>query len=560
MSSKITLRFALYFFVFYMVLVLATTALIILLFVKVLTGFNAYSNIKEVEVETIEKHIVEDAKGNFMLSEELIQIAQESGGVLQLVDANGKVTASSVSNTQMPTEYSFTDFVDMSHNDKSYVWSLKKEQFLLFTKQTASDLLLDSLIADKSFPEITIEQKQVLKNHNASFELYHADGTLLTSINSEENEDINGIKLLESSQIFLEQKEMRTASVLGDGTIAVIRMPNPYYAPFDSTFPRVAKNFLIGFAVFHGLLFLFIIGFSIWIGQRFGKPIFYFLKKIEKLSEKDYTYVEDRKLRNAKTGKLRRKYRMYDRVDQSLIILASSLEENELKIKKTEQLREDWITGLSHDLKTPLSSIYGYSVMLSSNHEWTIEEVQSFALVMKEKANYMDELINDLTYTYQLKNNGILIEKERVELRKYIKDYIGTNSIENLHMVEIGEPISVFIDSKRFIRVLDNIIGNAISYNPDNTPIHINISLGEYSVLLKIRDEGIGMPSEVVENLFDRYYRGTNTTTNNTGTGLGMTIAKQLVEAHGGRIHVKSNRQGTTIAIRLPLLEEIKNN
>lgn len=558
MYTKITLRFATYFFIFYMTLVLATAAVIILLFVKVLTGFNAYSDIKEVEAETIEKHIEEDSRGNFVFSEELIQIAQESGGVLQLINENGKVITSSVSNTQMPMEYNFTDFVNMSHNDISYVWPLKKEHFLLFTKKTASDILLDDLISNDRFPEITNEQKRLLKKLNASFELFHADGTLITSINNEDKENINGIKLLESSHPFTEQNEMRTARVLSDKTIAVIRMPNPYYKPFDSTFLEIAKGFLIGFAVFHGVLFLFIIGFSIWVGQRFGKPIFYFLKKIEKLSKKDYSYVEDRKLRNAKTGKLKRKYRMYDRVDHSLNTLASSLEKNELRIKKTEQLREDWITGLSHDLKTPLSSIYGYSVMLNSNHTWTSEEVQNFASVMQEKASYMDGLINDLTYTYQLKNNGILLESKQVDLKKYIIEYLKWNNFRDIHLPETVESLYVSIDSKRFNRILDNIIENAIRYNPKNTPIHINISPDEHFALLEIRDEGTGIPPEVIENLFDRYYRGTNTTSNNTGTGLGLTISKQLVEAHGGHIHVKSNKHGTTITIRLPLIEELK--
>ena len=537
-----------------MALFLVTTTVIVLLLIKLLTGFNAYSDIKEVEVWEIEKHIEEDSKGNHVFSEELIQISQKSGGVIQLIDANRKVIVSSVSNNQLPIEYSFTDLVDMSNYDESYVWSLQQDFFLLFTKQTASDLLLDSLITDESFPEITNEQKRALTNHNASFELYHADGTLLTSINSEEKVDINEFKLLESSQIFAEQKEMRTASVLGDGTIAVIRMPNPYYAPFDSTFPKVAKNFLIGFAVFHGVLFLFIIGFSIWIGQRFGRPIFHFLKRIEKLSNKDYTVVEDRKLRNAKNGRLKRKYRMYDAVDQSLIILAENLKENDLKIKNTEQLREDWITGLSHDLKTPLSSIYGYSVMLSSDHEWTIEEVQNFASVMKEKASYMDELINDLTYTYQLKNNGVLLQKERVEVWEYIIDYLKRNDTENIRLPERGGHLYVSIDPKRFERVLDNLIENAVTHNPVNTQVHISISQAGNSVLLKVRDEGEGISIEAVENLFNRYYRGTNTTSDSTGTGLGLTIAKQLVEAHNGRIHVNSNKMGTIVVIRLPLI------
>lgn len=558
MSSKIALRFASYFFLFYIALFLATTTIIILLFVEVLTGFNAYADIREAEKWNIEENIKEDAKGNLMLSEELLQIAQDSGGVLQLIDDKGNVIISSVSAHQMPTKYNLTDLVNMSDEEQFYMWSLEQDVFLLFTKQTASDLLLEQLMVDEDFPDITSEQKSLLKEQNASLELYNPDGTIMIGANNEDKETLPMIELLESSRIFVEQQELRTVRVLDDGTIAIVRMPNSDYATIDPTLKNFVINLLIAFAIFHGVLFLFIIGFSIWIGQRFGRPIFYFLKKIEKLSEKDYSYVEDRKLRNAKNGKLKRKYQMYDPVDNSLITLARNLEENELKIKKTEQLREDWITGLSHDLKTPLSSIYGYAMMLNSTHEWTNKEIQDFASIMQEKAGYMDELINDLTYTYQLKNNGILLEMEQVELNEYIKDYLKQNSPENLHLSTIDIPVYITIDPKRFIRVLENIIGNAIRYNPENTPVHITISLDEDAVLLEVRDEGVGIPPEVVENLFDRYYRGTNTTSDNIGTGLGLTISKQLVEAHNGLIHVKSNGQGTTITIKLPFIEMTK--
>lgn len=560
MSRKIAFRFATYFFVFYTALVLATTAIIILLFVEVLTDFNAYSDIKDADLWDIEEHISEDANGNHVLSEELIQIAQKSGGILQLIDENGKVIVTSDSAHQIPTEYSFTDLVNMATEERFYLWSLEQDIFLLFTKQTASDLLLEQLMTDDNFPDLTSEQKELLKEHHASLELYNADGTIITGINNKAKENLPILELLESSQILVEQEELRTAYVLDDGTIAIIRAPNPDYEFIDPTLKNFLVNLLIAFAVFHGILFLFIIGFSIWIGQRFGRPIFYFLKKIEKLSEKDYGYVEDRKLRHAKTGKLKRKYRMYDPVDHSLITLAKSLEDNELKIKKTEQLREDWITGLSHDLKTPLSSIYGYAMMLNSNHEWTSKEVQNFASVMQEKAGYMDELINDLTYTYQLKNNGITLDTQQIELQTYILEYVKRNGIKNIHLPNLDGTIYVSIDPKRFTRVIDNIIKNAISYNPENTPIHITISLDKDAALLKIRDEGIGMSPEVVENLFDRYYRGINTTSDNTGTGLGLTISKQLVEAHGGRIDVKSSSQGTTITIKLPLIELTKDH
>ena len=110
------------------------------------------------------------------------------------------------------------------------------------------------------------------------------------------------------------------------------------------------------------------------------------------------------KIHHKKTGKLKRKFKLFQPVEESLNHLSERLNSNERQIKHAEQLREEWITGLSHDLKTPLSSIYGYSTMLASeDYEWTKDEMRIFAQTMQEKATYMDALIQDLTYTYQLK-------------------------------------------------------------------------------------------------------------------------------------------------------------
>lgn len=558
LSSKITLRFVGYFFVFYFSIAVASIIILIFLAIKGFSDFNGYANIREADIDTIESHIERDVDGNFLFSDAIKKIAEESGGILQLIDKDGNIITSTTESGIL-SKYKFMDFIEMSTDKGSYIWLLKKDRSLLFIERTDSDILMEKLMTFRNFPEITNELEKLLKDHEAILELYDADGSIIFKSKDNVKDALNGMELLEMSQVLAEQKEIKTSKLLDDETTAVVRMPNAHYAPFNTTMINFTKKFLIGIAIFHGILLLFIIVFSFWIGQRFGRPVFYFMKKIEKLSRKDYGHVEDRKIRNKKNGRLKKKYRVYEDVDKSLFTLAENLEENERKLKKTEQLREDWITGLSHDLKTPLSSIYGYSVMLESSHEWTSEEVQKFASVMQEKASYMDELINDLTYTYQLKNDGVLIETEKIELRKFIHEYASQIETETVNFPEVGASIYVAIDPKRFSRVLDNIIGNAIKHNTDGTPIHVDINFENNLVLLEVRDEGIGMSPNMVENLFNRYYRGTNTTSGDTGTGLGLTIAKQLVEAHSGKISVDSNKYGTTITISLPLVEDIKN-
>ncbi|MEG0381197.1 MAG: ATP-binding protein, partial [Kurthia sp.] len=112
----------------------------------------------------------------------------------------------------------------------------------------------------------------------------------------------------------------------------------------------------------------------------------------------------------------------------------------------------------------------------------------------------------------------------------------------------------VFFDPKLLARVLDNIVGNAIKHTPNGTKVFIEIEKKEARVYLHVRDEGNGIPAEELENLFDRYYRGTNTTSEVSGTGLGLAISKQLVEAHAGQIHVDSGDNGMIVTIVLPVV------
>ncbi|WP_347239816.1 sensor histidine kinase [Polycladospora coralii] len=111
------------------------------------------------------------------------------------------------------------------------------------------------------------------------------------------------------------------------------------------------------------------------------------------------------------------------------------------------------------------------------------------------------------------------------------------------------------MDSKWFQRVIDNLLENAVKYNPSGTTITVSISLIEQHLIkITIEDNGIGMDKETLDKLFQRYYRGTNTSDSGNGTGLGMAITKQLVQLHGGSINVKSTPQkGTTVRIIFPL-------
>lgn len=551
LSTKMTTRFLAYFVVFYAVLLIVSIGLIIY-FVYDVMNSNSYTDIRELDAFELESDFTKDSNGTYHLSQDLIDSAHENKGLVQLVNKNGKVLASSEKSSDCCNSYTISQFVAMTKTKEAFVWEQGNGLYIVFIEKHPATQLL-SMIVQENGTELSNNIQKKLKEADASFEIYTPDGKRGKVVFGPSNPALSGIEILTSSHNYSERKEVIASEVLEDGNVAVVRVNNSNYNPFEPAFEDGMKKFGIGLLLFHLILFFFTILFSFWIGSRFGRPVLYFLKRIEKLAKQDYEVLDDRKLRNHKTGRLKRKFRVYEDIDQSLSHLAFTQEANERKIMQTEKLREDWITGLSHDLKTPLSSIYGYSTMLSSdNYAWSNEEVRSFAKIMQEKSTYMNALIEDLTYTYQLKNNAISIEKINVNLFEFVKAYSSKSVWKDIQDPIGDEGAQVYIDPKLFERVLDNLVGNAIKHTPEGTKVLLIIEQNKDNVLLTIKDEGKGIPIEELENLFNRYYRGTNTTTEVTGTGLGLAIAKQLVEAHNGDIQVESSEFGTIVTITLP--------
>lgn len=329
----------------------------------------------------------------------------------------------------------------------------------------------------------------------------------------------------------------------------------------ESLFKTISNRILIIFV----LLFLLLLMGTFWYARKFGVPLITMMKWIQNLGSGLYEQPLDlhqRPIMLNKKGKLKRKYRLYKDLIATLSQLTETLQQNETQRLKMTQTREEWISGLSHDLKTPLSSISGYAQMLESEtYSWSEKETREFSKIIAEKSTYMMELLEDLTLTYRLKNQALPILKEQVDINEFIRRTIihFINDPANSKKKFIFQPhngtVLASIDPKWFQRVIDNLLANAIKYNPPGTIITVSISpIDQHLIIITIEDNGIGMDNETLGKLFQRYYRGTNTSDPGSGTGLGMAITKQLVQLHGGSINVKSTLQkGTTVRIILPV-------
>ena len=290
---------------------------------------------------------------------------------------------------------------------------------------------------------------------------------------------------------------------------------------------------------------------SLLISKRFTRPIWHFLKQIQLLSTSNYTILHDAKLKT--NGKLKRPYHLYTDIDEALVTLTNTLETNERQLVQIDQMREDWIVGLSHDLKTPLSSIYGYSKMLNDpKYNWTEEKRTRFLQTIIDKSSYMEKLIKDLNLSYQLKNGGLVFQPHTVNLITFTEEFLLHTDWQSVQFSSSSQEIFAAIDELYFTRILTNLLSNAKKYTQPDTPISLHLEESNSRISIRIKDNGDGIPQEELEQLFNRYYRGTSTTDSIEGTGLGLAITKQLIELHNGKIDIQSNSTGTIVTILLP--------
>jgi len=227
--------------------------------------------------------------------------------------------------------------------------------------------------------------------------------------------------------------------------------------------------------------------------------------------------------------------------------------------EKDMKAREEWLANITHDLKTPLAPIRGYAELLSErNTEIPTEQSRKYGAVILKNALYAEQLVNDLKLTYQLQNNMLPLKKEPVNMTRFVKeiviDILNTPDFNgrDVSFLTNQEDATCNFDPLLLRRAITNIIVNALTHNDRGTEVRISLD-ADNGAILTVADNGSGMTEQELGNLFTRYYRGTSTEIKSEGSGLGMAIAKQIVEAHDGSIRAESVQGvGTTITIILP--------
>ena len=281
-----------------------------------------------------------------------------------------------------------------------------------------------------------------------------------------------------------------------------------------------------------------IIIISIIISRSIAKPI----SKVSKMTK----YIGEGNYKN----KLNYKSNIMEIDD-----LINSINKLSNELNDQENLRKQLTGDIAHELRTPLTSIKGHlDAIIVGIWEPTNERLNSINEEVKRITNLVDEL-RKLAKFDSGKDN---LNKEIVNLKNYIKsiayNYEGKALEKNIVVKYQLENIEALIDKEKFAQVIINILSNAIKYNNGNNEIYIKVFKKNNSINISIKDSGIGIPKSEYKNIFERFYRlDKSRGANEKGAGVGLTIAKSIVNAHGGEIEVYSEiNKGSEFIISLP--------
>jgi PAS domain S-box-containing protein len=239
-----------------------------------------------------------------------------------------------------------------------------------------------------------------------------------------------------------------------------------------------------------------------------------------------------------------------------MIVLARDM----TRERQIDRIKSEFISTAAHELRTPVTSILGFSELLLQTQDFSPEEQAEFLAIIHEKAEALSALIDDLLDVSRIEAGKALeLHRSPISVKALVTPVVWHyQKMVSGHAIELildGPGHRLDVDKGKVIQVMENLLSNAVKYSPRGGAIRVaGEKGGEGEYRFSVADHGIGMTQEQVERMFEKFFRADTTDSAVPGTGLGTTIVKSIIEAHGGKIWVQSEPgKGTTVNFTLPL-------
>ena len=310
---------------------------------------------------------------------------------------------------------------------------------------------------------------------------------------------------------------------------AIIKSKDLYTNSFFKKMNILTK---VAFGVFGAAYIICLIIFVIVLRRKFYEPL-------EKLNKAMELLAEGKRKKPIDYSGPREFVDICDRFN----VMVSKLEDSENQRKKLMNDKERMMADISHDLKTPITSIQGYAKALSDGIIPDGDK-DKYIKIIYEKSKKLTDLINIFHEYSKLEHPDFNLTLEKVDLSEYLRAYIALkyeDIVESGFNIEVDIPeeeMEMKIDKIQLQRVFDNILGNSIKHNEKGTNIYVSLEKKSDSYEIIIADDGKGIPKEIASNIFEAFTVGDESRNSRQGSGLGLAIAKTIVELHEGTIEL----------------------
>lgn len=371
----------------------------------------------------------------------------------------------------------------------------------------------------------------------------------------------------------LQREEIKEASKNGTGSSVryseTMEQNYLYVAEYDAqeqTYVRLAMPFSgvsqSALMLLPSFFIAFVIAFFfVWLmSKRMADSI---LKPLQEISAV---------IRKADFGKEKIEFQNYSyselqEITDTLQTMNNQIAKNLENLERERQIRQEFFTNASHELKTPLTSIRGYSELLRQHAITDPDQIDHCLDCVLKESDHMTKLINDILTISKLEAKDYIVQKSHIKLKDLLENVLNSLSVQakamNLDIDASCENVTVYANLDHIQGILYNLISNAIKYNKPNGKIIIIIKERLDNILIKVMDTGIGISKEDQEKVFQRFYRVDKQRSKIVaGTGIGLAIVKHIVQFYNGSISLKSKEnEGTSIEISLPIMvNEEPNN
>jgi signal transduction histidine kinase len=252
-------------------------------------------------------------------------------------------------------------------------------------------------------------------------------------------------------------------------------------------------------------------------------------------------------------------YKEIDEIKNAFNSMSEKLQKSEAEKKISEESKQQMIRSISHDIKTPITSILGYSKILMEENIENEGEKKKYLGYIYNKTLRLNYLVDGLFSFAKLDSINYTLNKKEEDFAEFLREvialYYGEIEEKKFDIVTDipEETVHVSFDSKEMERALGNVIVNAIKYNPPNTELSFSLLEEESKIIVCIEDNGIGMETDIVTSVFGEFIRGDKSRGTEGGSGLGLANTKKVIDMHGGEISLQSeDRKGSKFNILLP--------